>query len=930
VLALIVIASSRVEAGSITLSWDPNAEPDIAGYIVYYGPSSGNYTNNTNVGNVTTWTVPGLTDGQLYYFAVRAYNTAGQQSPLSAEVSGAIDAPAQLTAPTPGSTFTTSSVLFQWSAGAGVSAYRLSVGTALGGTTLFDLNVGTLRSQTVTGLPTNGSTIYVRLWSLIGTAWRFADYTFTASASLPGAPSSPTPPNAVTGQPTALTLAWTATGATSYDVKFGTTNPPPTVTTSQSAASLLRTGLTPGTTYFWQIIARNGTGTTNGPVWSFTTQSLPAAPGTPTPANAATGQATALTLAWTATGATSYDVKFGTTNPPPTVATGQSAATLSRTGLTAGATYFWQIIANNGAGSTSGPVWSFTTQGLPAAPSAPTPANAATGQATAPTLRWTAAGATSYDVKFGTANPPPTVTTSQSPATYAPTGLAAGTTYFWQVVARNSAGNTSGPIWSFTTLSAPGVPGTPNPANAATGQPTGPTLTWTATGATSYDVKFGTTNPPPTLTTAQSAATYVPAALSTGTIYYWQIVARNAAGNTSGPVWSFTTAGLGVSLTSDRPSPQAAGTPVTFTAIATGGTAPYQYQFWLDNGTTWTILQPWSTTATLTWTPTVTNANYYIVAWMRSAGNTANQPEKYAVMSYVIAPPISAVTLTSDRPAPQAPGTAVTFTATATGGATPYEFQWWVDNGTTWTIAKPWSTSPTFTWTPTTANASYYIVAWARSAGNTNTYEQYAGMGYPIQTASSAISSVTLTSDKASPQAPGTTVTFTAAATGGTAPYQYQWWLDNGITATVVKAWSTSPTFTWTPTTTNANYYVIVWARSAGNTVNTFEQYAVKSYAIQPLITSVTLTANRTAPQPPGTSVTFTASATGGAAPYQYQYWVDDGTTWTVVRAWSTSATFTWTPTTANASYTVVVWARSAGNTANVQEQYAFKGFPIQ
>jgi hypothetical protein len=301
------------------------------------------------------------------------------------------------------------------------------------------------------------------------------------------------------------------------------------------------------------------------------------------------------------------------------------------------------------------------------------------------------------------------------------------------------------------------------------------------------------------------------------------------------------------------------------------------------------------------------------------------------VMSYSIAPPISAVAVTSDRPAPQAPGTAVTFTAAATGGATPYEFQWWVHDGTNWTIAQAWNTSPTFRWTPTTANANYYVVAWARSAGNTaNAYEQYGGMGYPIQTASSPVSSVTLTSDKASPQAPGTTVTFTAAAAGGTAPYQYQFWLDNGTTSTVVKPWSTSPTFAWTPTTANANYYVVVWVRSAGNTVNTFEQYAVNSYAIQPLVTSVTLTANRTAPQPPGTSITFTASATGGAAPYQYQYWVDNGTTWTVVRAWSTSATFTWTPTTANANYTVVVWVRSAGNTANVQEQYAFKGFPIQ
>jgi hypothetical protein len=92
----------------------------------------------------------------------------------------------------------------------------------------------------------------------------------------------------------------------------------------------------------------------------------------------------------------------------------------------------------------------------PAPPTSPSPAAGATAVTTRPTLTWTAAGATSYDVRFGTANPPPSVTTGQSAASYAPAALAANTTYFWQIVARNSSGTTTGPIWSFTT--AAGVP----------------------------------------------------------------------------------------------------------------------------------------------------------------------------------------------------------------------------------------------------------------------------------------------------------------------------------------------------------------------------------------------------------------------------------------------------------------------------------------
>jgi hypothetical protein len=86
----------------------------------------------------------------------------------------------------------------------------------------------------------------------------------------------------------------------------------------------------------------------------------------------------------------------------------------------------------------------------PATPTGASPANAATGLSTSTTLSWSAAGATRYDVNFGTANPPPRVATGQPGASYSP-ALAAGTTYFWQIVAGNASGSVTGPVWSFTT-----------------------------------------------------------------------------------------------------------------------------------------------------------------------------------------------------------------------------------------------------------------------------------------------------------------------------------------------------------------------------------------------------------------------------------------------------------------------------------------------
>jgi hypothetical protein len=89
--------------------------------------------------------------------------------------------------------------------------------------------------------------------------------------------------------------------------------------------------------------------------------------------------------------------------------------------------------------------------GPPAALTLIYPANAVPGIA-APTLTWyLAMGATSYDVYFGTSPSPPLVA-NVSAASYTLAPLAYNTTYYWQVVAKNSSGSTPSSIYSFTTF----------------------------------------------------------------------------------------------------------------------------------------------------------------------------------------------------------------------------------------------------------------------------------------------------------------------------------------------------------------------------------------------------------------------------------------------------------------------------------------------
>ncbi len=71
---------------NVSLAWNANTDPDLAGYKVYYGHSSRNYSKNIDVGNITAYTVS-LPGNGTYYFAVTAYNTLGVESAFSNEIS---------------------------------------------------------------------------------------------------------------------------------------------------------------------------------------------------------------------------------------------------------------------------------------------------------------------------------------------------------------------------------------------------------------------------------------------------------------------------------------------------------------------------------------------------------------------------------------------------------------------------------------------------------------------------------------------------------------------------------------------------------------------------------------------------------------------------------------------------------------------------
>ena len=130
-----------------------------------------------------------------------------------------------ITSPAPSSTLTGSSATFNWTAGSGANAYWLDVGSTAGGNQYFQSgNLGNVLTVTVNGLPTNGTPVYVTLYSMVNNTWLSNAYAYTAFNASSGLAvmQSPTPGSQLTTN--AVTFTWSAgAGATAYWLDAGST-----------------------------------------------------------------------------------------------------------------------------------------------------------------------------------------------------------------------------------------------------------------------------------------------------------------------------------------------------------------------------------------------------------------------------------------------------------------------------------------------------------------------------------------------------------------------------------------------------------------------------------------------------------------------------------------------------------------------------------
>ena len=376
------------------------------------------------------------------------------------------------------------------------------------------------------------------------------------------------------------------------------------------------------------------------------------------------------------------------------------------------------------------------------------------------------------------------------------------------------------------------------------------------------------------------------------------------------------------SLTPNVTSPVTVGTPITWTAIASGGTPPLQYQFLrFTDGVGWTMAQSYSSNNSYIWFPPA--GTHALQVWVRNSGSSASYDAWLGTGTFTVLAPTARVTsFNSDVAFPAPVNMPIMFTAAATAGAAPVEYKFWRYTAAGgWTLARDYTSSNVYTWYP--PEGSNAVQVWVRAVGSTVSYQDLSSIG-PFDVVVPPTRLTAITSNVAFPAAPTTTIRWTAIASGA-GPFEYKFFRYNQSSGWVVlRDWNQSNQASWTPGVTNIGENALqVWVRTVGSNVTYEDWRGTGSFLIA--TPQVDLTPNRALTGlRVGNLITWTASVSGVAGPWEYKFIAFDGTTWRVMRDYSTQATFSWFPPAGTCA--LQVWVRTVGSTANL-DQYQSSGF---
>ena len=467
------------------------------------------------------------------------------------------------------------------------------------------------------------------------------------------APAAPSGLTATALTSVSLALTWTdnATNETGFKIERGTSATGPFTqigTTPTNFVTYTDTGLTVATAYSYRVRATNAVGdSAYTAVATATTPTVMTIPTAPSNLAVAAGSAGSLALTWTdnSSNESGFKVERGTSVSGPftqIATTATNVATYTDTGLAASTAYFYQVRATNSAGDSAyTAVASATTISVVALPAAPSNLAASAASATSVSLLWTdnSTNETGFKVERSSSATGPfsqIAITTANVASYNDTGLSASTTYYYQVRATNSAGDSAyTAVASATTPASVTVPAAPTGLVATATATTSIGLTWTdnSNNETGFKIERSTSATGTFSLIATNSANitnYSDTGLSAGTAYYYRVRSTNSAGDSANTAVATATTPAAVTI-------PAAPSGLIAAAISTSGIS----LSWTDNSNNETGFKiERSTSSGGTYTLIGTNAAnattfsdsglasstayYYRVRSTNSAGDSAN------------------------------------------------------------------------------------------------------------------------------------------------------------------------------------------------------------------------------------------------------------------------------------------------------------------
>ncbi len=365
---------------------------------------------------------------------------------------------------------------------------------------------------------------------------------------------------------------------------------------------------------------------------------------------------------------------------------------------------------------------------------------------------------------------------------------------------------------------------------------------------------------------------------------------------------------LELNFGADKSAPQLAGTALTLSGIAEGGTAPYTYKFYVDGTLVGT--KSGSGETSVAWTPS-SEGTYVIKCVVTDSEGTSKTSAKYYDIENNDDNPTKPLSITaSANKTTVIKGGTVKLTASASGGAGSYKYSYIVYNKTAdkWSRIKDKISASTYTWTAKSAGTRIFYIEVTDGSGKTVRSE-----GVTVKTTASSSDLSVTAKVSATTTTVGGKVTFTATATGDSGSYKYSYIVYNETTNkwSRIKDKISASTYTWTAKSAGTRLFYVDVTDGSGKTVRSAAMKVVtKSANTLEIVGSATKFDLSV-----GDKTYIIGSASGGTGSYTYSFVVYNEATKKWYRhAFSDSSVLEWKATSKGTRKFYVEAKDSSGN----------------